>query len=133
MAIPARPHGTKMLHRKHVRTSDVPVALMWDDAVLDHVAAQHLGARRPELRTGAAATRGDIGTREPADAAQQRECDRRAAGRIEHFVLRKSAVGDRQAARTVVNADERLVWVRAERLLPPRLRVPFRQRDWSLY
>ena len=68
------------------------------------VPARHLRARRPQLRPRAAAPRRDVGARQPADAAQQRHRDLRAARRVEHLVLRQAAVRDRQAVRAVVDA-----------------------------
>ena len=101
-----------------------PVAGVGDDAVVELPAAGHLRAGRGELGAGAAAAGGDVGAGEPADGADERHGDLGALGRVEHFVLGEAGVGDRESVRAVVDGDEGLLRVGADRLLHPRLRIP---------
>ena len=106
----------------------LPAAFVRDDRVLEDVRAGTLRAGRGQRRAGAALAHREVGSGEPADAAQEGEGDRDAARGLQHFVLWEPTIGDREAALAIVHVDERLLRMVTDGLFLPRS-VGFRQRD----
>src|SRR5262249_6768683 len=115
-----------------------PGPVVRDQCIVEGPATEALRSRRLHGGAGLAATGRQVCTREPPDAAEQRQRYCRALGRGQHLELRQSAIRKEHTSPIVVHVDEGLLRVGRHRRLQPAssllrwCRITFRYAEMAL-